>query len=114
MAGVFRCELKDENLCSSTTVLIIICAAIVHYLHTIFQKTKPFSVAAHRVFFQKCWWGALTELLLKHIWVTGCQQIALLRFIFHSQLCAEIFEELESNLSSLAIIFIYSGCSHIR
>lgn len=31
----------------------------------------------------------------------GCQQIALLRSVFHSQLCAEIFEELESNLSSL-------------
>lgn len=47
---MFRYELKDENLCSSTTVLIIICAAIVCYLHTIFQKTEPFSVAAHSLF----------------------------------------------------------------
>lgn len=47
---MFRYELKDENLCSSATVLIIICAAIVRYLHTIFQKTEPFSVAAQFIF----------------------------------------------------------------
>lgn len=39
--------------------------------------------------------------ILKHVCITGCQQITLLRFIFYSQLCAGVFEELESNLSSL-------------
>lgn len=68
------------------------------------SKNWAIEYSSSQFFSQKCSWRAFCEQLLKHVWVTGCQQITLLRSVFYSQLCAEIFEELESNPSYLPII----------